>query len=144
MPSKNYPETDRTNQTTNSIQPLRRGKRENKRKKKTSERAAHFLQVSLPSFHAQQISSNFNLYDSLFINGDRRDFDIGREYPYRGSYLQFSRDFYFQSVCVTAMQILAIVCSKDYLHVVITIKVAKFSNQSFTTNTCALLLRHTE
>ena len=29
---------------TSSIQPLRRGKRENKRKEKTSERAAHFLQ----------------------------------------------------------------------------------------------------
>ena len=31
-----------------------------------------------------------------------------------------------------------IVCSKNYFNVVITIKVAKFSNQSFTTNTCAL------
>ena len=54
------------------------------------------------------------------------------------SYLYFSRDFYLQSVWVTVIQILAIVCSKDYLHVVITIKVANFSDQSFTTNTCTL------
>ena len=37
-----------------------------------------------------------------------------------------------------------IVCSKNYLHVVIAIKVANCSNQSFTTNSCALLLRHIE
>ena len=44
----------------------------------------------------------------------------------KGSYLHFSRDFYLQSVWLTAIQILAIVCSKDYLHVVITIKVTNF------------------
>ena len=34
------------------------------------------------------------------------------------------------------MQKLATICSKDYLHVGITIKVTNFSNQSFITNTC--------
>ena len=63
-----------------------------------------------------------------------------QKYPYKGSYLHFSRDFYFHSVRVTAMLILAIVCNKDYLHVVITIKVANFSDQSFFSRLIALFL----
>ena len=38
------------------------------------------------------------------------------------------------------MLILAIVCNKDYLHVVITIKVANFSDQSFFSRLIALFL----
>ena len=65
---------------------------------------------------------------------------ISSEIPIQRSYLHFSRDFYFHSVRVTAMLILAIVCNKDYLHVVITIKVANFSDQSFFSRLTALFL----
>ena len=48
---------------------------------------------------------------------------ISSEIPIQKLISQFSRDFYFQSVRVTAMQILSCYCiRKDYLHVVMTIK----------------------
>ena len=71
-------------------------------------------------------SSLFNLKDGSFIDGLSSRVRFPRKYPYRGSYLQFSWDFYFRSVRVTAIQTLAIVCSKDYLHVVNNNKSSEF------------------
>ena len=126
-------------------QPQRRRKRENERKK-NSQRAAHFCKVRCRHRKTDVVKLNWNdnaivaLVSKIlvFINGDRRDFDfVGNTHTETHIY-SFLGIFTF-GLCVLLQWKsldIKIVCSKDYLHVGITIKVTNFSNQSFITNTC--------
>ena len=114
--------------------------------KKTSQHAAHFCKVRCRHRKTDVVKLNWNdnaivaLVSKIlvFINGDLRDFDfVGNTHTETHIY-SFLGIFTF-GLCVLLQWKsldIKIVCSKDYLHVGITIKVTNFSNQSFITNTC--------